>query len=355
MASPNVFAIDATQLAGLQEVATGAQGRIFTAPSVRLDDRWPALYKEFHPHLQRSLDVGALERMIGLPASLGPDVQRWLNEYTAWPAGIVTRNGMVSGLLMRAAPDGLVPAAEFLGGVSVPTDEPALRQSLAEADALMVSLHGWGVTFGPIDARNLLLGRQPACFLLGCDGFRVHGSSILPAAAGPFSPESDRMHLATLSSDLLAQAQTPVSPPPFTAEPPITPMYGSPYGPQPGRSRNTVGWVIALAALIVLIPVAAVAGVALFRSNNHPAVPAANATTAPAPTTAAPLTASPAEPSPTDVATSQPAPPSKVGVVDIGAVAGDPRATAVATMFDTYFSAINAKNYDAAIQAYDPS
>jgi hypothetical protein len=270
---------------------------------------------------------------------------------------------MVSGLLMRAAPDGLVPAAEFLGGVSVPTDEPALRQSLAEADALMATLHGWGVTLGPIDARHLLLGRQPACFLLGCDGFLVHGSSILPAAGEPFSPESDRLHFATLSSDLLALATdsaatmplayAPTSPAAFTSDP--TPMYGSPYGPQPGRSRNTVGLIIALAALIVLIPIAAVAGVALFRSNNRPAVPAANATTAPGPTTVAPPTASSAEPSSTDVATGQPAQPSKVGLVDIGAVAGDPRATAVATMFDTYFSAINDKNYDAAIQVYDPN
>jgi len=361
-----VLVVDAGQLTGLNEVAAGSQGRIFTAPSVRLDDSWPALYKEFHPHLQSSLDVGALERMIGLPASLGPDVQRWLSEYTAWPAGIVTRNGMVSGLLMRSAPGGLVPAAEFLGGVSVPTDEPALRQSLAEAETLMASLHGWGVTLGPIDARHLLLGRQPACFLLGCDGFRVHGSSILPAAGGPFSPESDRQHFATLSNDLLALATdsaatmplayASVSPPaPFAPEAPISPMYGSPYGPQPGRSRNTVGWIIALAALIVLIPIAAVAGVALFRANNRPAVPAASATTAPAPTTQAPTTASSAEPSSTDVATSQPAQPPKVGLVDISAVAGDPRATAVATMFDTYFSAINDKNYDAAVQLYDPN
>src|SRR5690348_3023571 len=67
MASQNVFTIEAAQLAGLQEVAAGAQGRIFAAPTVRLDDRWPALYKEFHPHVLDSLNAAALEQIVGLP------------------------------------------------------------------------------------------------------------------------------------------------------------------------------------------------------------------------------------------------------------------------------------------------
>src|SRR5689334_11535310 len=135
MASPNVFTIDVAQLAGLQEVAAGAQGRIYAAPSVRLDDRWPALYKEFHPHLLGALNVGALEQIIGLPAQLGLELERWLSERAAWPAAIVTRGGTggtggtVSGFLMRQAPPGLLPAAEFLAGRSAVTDELALRQS----------------------------------------------------------------------------------------------------------------------------------------------------------------------------------------------------------------------------------
>ncbi|MGW7081714.1 M48 family metalloprotease [Streptomyces sp. NPDC054866] len=60
-----------------------------------------------------------------------------------------------------------------------------------------------------------------------------------------------------------------------------------------------------------------------------------------------PVTASP------DTAT--PPAPAVVGVVDIGQVADDPRATAVATMFDTYFSGINERDYARALSVYDPA
>lgn len=430
MASPNVFTIDAAQLAGLQEMAAGAQGRIYAAPTVRLDDRWPALYKEFHPHLLGALNAGALEQLVGLPGQLGLELERWLSEFAAWPAAIVTRGGAVSGFLMRQAPPGMLPAAEFLGGRSVVTDEPALRQSLAAAENVLTSLHGWGVTLGPIDPRHLLLGRRPGCFLLGCDGFQVHGASVLPPVDGPHSPESDRMHFARLSGDLLALAPAlppisgipagPVSPdapvayhlapeyspavvsgpptssppasgppisgppvisgppmsgPPLSGGPPISgpsgyseyppppyaPQYASPYPPPPGAPRpprRLRGWIIALAALVILVPAAAVAGVAVLRSHHTP-IAAPSPTAAPTQSGKQSASAGPTDepttagPTPTTAAPT--GNPTKVGIVDIGPVAGDARATDVGRMFDTYFSAINARDFDTAVQVYDPS
>ncbi len=416
MASPNVFTIDAAQLAGLQEMAAGAQGRIFAAPTVRLDDRWPALYKEFHPHLLSTLNAGALEQLVGLPGQLGLELERWLSEFAAWPAAIVTRGGAVSGFLMRQAPPGMLPAAEFLGGRSVVTDEVALRQSLAAAENVLTSLHGWGVTLGPIDPRHLLLGRQPGCFLIGCDGFQVHGASVLPPVGGPHSPESDRMHFARLSGDLLALAPalppisgipaSPVSPDapmaynlapeyspavvsgpptssPPTSAPPISgpPISGSPayleypppqypppqypaqypapYPPPgpPHPPRRMRGWIIALAALVILVPAAAVAGVALLRSHHTP-VAAPSPTAAPTSSASASdssPTAGPTTPGPTPTTAKPTENPTKVGIVDIGPVAGDSRASDVGRMFDTYFSAINARDFDTAVQVYDPS
>jgi eukaryotic-like serine/threonine-protein kinase len=409
MASPNVFTIDAAQLAGLQEVAAGAQGRIYAAPSVRLDDRWPALYKEFHPHLLGALNVGALQQIIGLPGQLGLELERWLSERAAWPAAIVTRGGAVSGFLMRQAPPGLLPAAEFLAGRAAVTDELALRQSLAEAENILTSLHGWGVTLGPMDPRHLLLGRQPGCFLIGCDAFQLHGASVLPPVDGPHSPESDRLHFARLSGDLLALAPNfppmpgvisgppvsydlapeyaapgfnsmppmsgppmpgpPMSGPPMSGPPmsgpPMSgpPMSGPPMSgppaylqyPPPKPPRRMHGWIIALAALVILVPAAAVAGVAVLRSHHTPA--AAPSTKGPSPSANPTPTSAPSTDSPTPAPTTeQPtANPTTVGVVDIAAVAGDPRATAVGRMFDTYFSAINAHDFATAVQVYDPS
>ena len=69
-----------------------------------------------------------------------------------------------------------------------------------------------------------------------------------------------------------------------------------------------------------------------------------SADTAAPPTTAVPAT------------TSSPAPPSSVGVVAIdSAFVNDPRAQQVATMLNTYFSAISDKNYNLALQQFDPS
>ncbi|BCB91512.1 hypothetical protein Psuf_088250 [Phytohabitans suffuscus] len=47
--------------------------------------------------------------------------------------------------------------------------------------------------------------------------------------------------------------------------------------------------------------------------------------------------------------------PAAVGLVDTSAVAADPLAPAVAGMFDRYFTAINARDYDLAVTHYDPA
>lgn len=69
-----------------------------------------------------------------------------------------------------------------------------------------------------------------------------------------------------------------------------------------------------------------------------------------APTTARAAGATPtAPPSPT------PETAGRLGLVTFTAVAGDQRAGEVATMFDEFFSAINAGDYDRALKYYDPA
>jgi hypothetical protein len=64
-----------------------------------------------------------------------------------------------------------------------------------------------------------------------------------------------------------------------------------------------------------------------------------------------------ATPTPTGAAprSSAPAPPDRAGLVKYTAVAGDDRAAEIATLFDSYFSAINAGDYDRALTYYDPA
>jgi hypothetical protein len=54
-------------------------------------------------------------------------------------------------------------------------------------------------------------------------------------------------------------------------------------------------------------------------------------------------------------ASSEPEPEPKPGLVNFTAVAGDRRAADVAAMFDGFFSAINAGDYDRAMEFYDPA
>lgn len=73
--------------------------------------------------------------------------------------------------------------------------------------------------------------------------------------------------------------------------------------------------------------------------------------------TATPTPTTPDTPTPTPTPTPPPPPPptSVVGTVQIDpALVADPRAVQVATLFDSYFSAVSAKNFDAALALYDP-
>jgi eukaryotic-like serine/threonine-protein kinase len=375
MASANVFSVDVTQLGGLREVAGGATGRVFAAPAVRLDERWPALYKAFHPHVLPTLDVGALTRLIELLGRIGPDAERWLGDRAAWPAALVTRNGSVSGFLMRQAPPGLAPATArpaFL-------DDDALRGSFDAADELLSRLHEWGVTIGPVMAKNLLLGRAPALFLIGCDAVHLDGASVLPAPAGPASPATDREQLTRLRHELLAAPPAVLSeaeaatvalaavPPPMYDTPAVAPpaydapaYQPGPYPPPPadvGSSGNLLRYLVFAVCAVVLIAVVAVVAIVLVRDRKDTTPPVARppAATAPAASPSAggapPASASPA-PSTSD---SSAPPPGPVGLVDVSAVATDARASDVGSMFDAYFSSINAKQYDQAVQLYDPS
>jgi hypothetical protein len=120
-----------------------------------------------------------------------------------------------------------------------------------------------------------------------------------------------------------------------------------------------VRWAFVLAGIVGLLMAGSVAAYALVRQDDESGGGAVAASGSPTPSRAASST--PPRPDPTGTATptsttvSPTEAPPTVGMVDISAVRGDGRATDVAAMFDRYFSAINARDYDTALAVYDPA
>jgi hypothetical protein len=342
MAPDQVFHIDATQLGALREVAAGSRGRIFAAPAVLINQRWPALYKEYAGHLRPNLDVAALQAMAGLFGELDDGTESWLCERTGWPAAVVTRDGNPCGYLMCQAPAGLVTAADLLTG-RAGVGGPALPAALREVEAVLALLHGRGVALGPVDPRKLLLRPhppapgQPACFLIGCDAFQRYGAAILPPADPMRSPDTDRAHLAALTAELLSTAPPPPMPAPVAPVPVLE--------AKPARTGLGWGWIAVLAAILAAVLAVGAVVVANALRGHHPTPVAAPASTeaSPPPPTGAPSESATASASP------------NVGLVDVSAVAQDARAADIATMFDAYFAAINAHDFATALGLYDPA
>ena len=144
--------------------------------------------------------------------------------------------------------------------------------------------------------------------------------------------------------------------PRFEPAPAFVPPQPEPhvYGPPPGPARERRWWIPVLVGVVVLLAIGAITTVVLVERGDDEPTGSPPATTAPPATssgtsrpTTAPSTAGPTSAAPTT--------PSSVGVVAIDPAVSDPRVGDVAAMFDSHFSAVNAKDYAKAIAAYDPA
>jgi len=362
MAPEQVLHVDAARLGALREVGRGSHGRILAAPAVRINRRWPALYMEYDLHQRAAIDINALESIVGLLANAGEDEERWLCERAAWPAAVVDHGGLVTGFLTRQPPERFVTAADVIAGRAPGVDQPACLAALHDAGELLAKLHSWGVQVGPLQPYQLLIGRsgQPRCFLLGCDAFRLGATAA--------TIDADRAALDGLGHQLISAAAaepaalalppgSPGMPPPPSGSPGMPPLPSGSAGmpppvSEPAPAGRSLRWIaVAAAALVAVLAIAVTAYVVVRRPRGtNPAAPAAAApSNSTVPPTGSPSSAGPAPASPEPRAA-----PSRVGLVDVAAVTADPRALDVAAMFDTYFSAINARDYDRAISVYDP-
>jgi hypothetical protein len=377
--------IDVEHLGALTEIGRGGQGRVFAVADSRI------VYKEYSAATLPEVNVEALKAAVALITDLGPRTAQDLYARTAWPMATVEREGKLIGFLMRAVPDAYrIQLTLPTGQVSRPagvqyllnTDEYLEERGLRFTDRMRLELlrdtaetldrlHGLGIAVGDLSPNNLLfsLVSRPRCLFIDCDGMRIRGTSIMPQSettdwdVGGVSdeelatPASDTYKFALLAIRLFAGDQQSRNPNALaTSDPKLAELAAASLSRDPGRRPPLSEWVATLdAALGVRAPdpvletkaswwgAAAVIGVIAGVAAIGLAIPA--------------LTDNPAEPPPPTASTAAPAPkaPARVGLVDVSAVAGDERGAAVAGTFDGYFAAINAGDYDRAINQLDPT
>jgi hypothetical protein len=199
----------------------------------------------------------------------------------------------------------------------------------------------------------------PGHVLPGFDGLMGGGQAPREVAPDPMPPTGEIQRSYDLFSGIMpAVAPVEQQPPPaFVPQPEVyTPQQETHVPPQPvAAPARTGGWPTPAKILIVVLAVALVGLVAFPLIKNL----RSDDTAGPGPTgptTAAPTggTTPTTRPSPTP-SPSPTGPPGRVGLVSITPGITHPATVAVATVFDTFFAAVNNRQYDRALAQYDPA
>ncbi|MGW5224404.1 hypothetical protein ACWEP5_05505 [Nocardia niigatensis] len=290
----------------------------------------------------------------------------------------------------------------YIAGIGLTISDSDRVALLAELAATLARLHRLDIVVGDLSPKNLLFSTVPgaACFLLDCDAMRLRGASVLPQAETPdwqlppgeekATRPGDIYKFGLLAVRLFDRSQTTADPSALAA---VTPALGdlarTSLAPEPALRPSLGMWTEMLCAAT---PTAAMA--APSRSASRPSRIAVTPTPPPVPgppdsqtamalglgiavvviialvvalvamwphparNSGAPVAATSAAQHGYSAATttSTPTAVTRVGIVDIApALTGDPRAVAVATLFNTYFSGIDNHAYDVALGTLDPS
>ncbi|GAA2523027.1 hypothetical protein [Winogradskya humida] len=245
-----VEGLDRAALRDLKEIGKGGQGRVWATDAVRINQAWPAVYKEYEGEVIAGLDATQLSRMVSFVEELAPEDGRWLCHQAAWPAAVVWHDGLVRGFLMRRIPsdfelllpprDGarqrrpaglqfLLNPDDYLAKMAIPVDDRKRLLLLAALAETLARFHALEVVVGDLSPNNLLfhLAEEPACFFLDCDAMRLRGDSVLDQAETPdwevpapeplATPASDAYKFGLLAIRLFARDQSARDPAALTA------------------------------------------------------------------------------------------------------------------------------------------
>jgi hypothetical protein len=192
--------VDAGSLRLSGALGSGGQGTVYAVADRLVDEKFPAVYKEFSV----AANGRALLEMVRFRHRLAPAEARRLDDIAAWPATVVERDGRLAGFLMRRAPDPFLIGlgmprgpTQHLAQVQLLLNDKAYRTArglaiddqfrlelLHDTASAIEFLHAHGVVVGDLSPSNLLFSRsrRPRCFFLDCDAMRRRGASVLRQA-----------------------------------------------------------------------------------------------------------------------------------------------------------------------------
>lgn len=298
----------------------------------------------------------------------------------------------------------LLNSDAYAAGIGLTISDSDRVALLADLSSTLSRLHRLGIVVGDLSPKNLLFRTTPEvrCFLIDCDAMRLNGATVLPQAETPdwqlpsgeekATRSGDIYKLGLLAARLFERDQTTTDPASLTAVSPtlgtlaqaslsgepgkrpspsqwtelasaathairIAPPPPPPRPPQPGQSPGSttpqppfplVSPLLLAVAVIVIIVLATI----VISSRSHPHDPGTPAATTVAGQNGYSTTYRPTYTytTPTHV------PVTRIGMVDLApSLADDSRAIAVARTLDTYFTAINQRDYDTFIGVLAPS
>lgn len=185
----------------------GANGTIYALDGYRLpDEPGDLVYKEYRPETT-SVALPGLLGIVRARTVLNPGPRKVFEEMTVWPLRVVVDDvQQPTGVLMKLIPPLFMEDIRLPSGsrehipreiqhlifepqvarkrhVDVPADrDRAARLKICEQLALVVAtLHGAGLVYGDLSARNVLycLRPAPSVLLVDCDAARVHGNAAV--------------------------------------------------------------------------------------------------------------------------------------------------------------------------------
>ncbi|GAA4410474.1 hypothetical protein ACFQV2_03495 [Actinokineospora soli] len=182
-------------------IGKGGQAEVYLLPDFRLPDvAGQLVYKQYFG--DQSAPHG-LRGIVRVRSKLNPRDRQRMDAIACWPARAVRENGAVLGVVMPLIPDSFfqertLPSGRPLRGprevqnlfigadlavrLGMPRASAADRIAVCRDLAGALSfLHGLGVVFGDVNAKNALfrLTPDPTVMLVDCDAVRIRGSAAV--------------------------------------------------------------------------------------------------------------------------------------------------------------------------------
>ena len=264
------------------EIGSGGQGTVYAVPRT-INRSWPVAYKAYNTATLATLDIGALEAMVGYLDALPYAVGRDLCDRAAWPAAVVEEHTTVTGFLMRRIAGEFKPRMrwpagyrealgqvqfllnndQYLAARELPVHDRFRLEFLRDTAETLELFHGLQIAVGDLSPNNLLfsLSSRPRCFFIDCDAMRVRGRSVMtavetadwqvPAGEELATDHSDAYKFGLLAIRLFAGDQSARDPDVLSrVAPELAALASRSLSTTPGQRPKPADWLAPLDAAI---------------------------------------------------------------------------------------------------------